>query len=384
MFLGEQAGSRSPGRLSLATRLFPSSVSSAMLYSAMLYATASAQAKPSADAGAADDQRGIAALERGDLIAARAGFDKAVQANPSSAEAQSMLAQVLLRQGQVEEAIAHFRQLIELRPELAVAHTRLGQAYETQGNFESAAEELRRSVKLAPSEAEPHPELGRALSLQKKTAEAVSELSAAVRLSPSHAELHDELGSLLAQQSEYTKANPEFREAIRLNPQYEQAYLHLGVTFLASSDSSNALPELDHALQLDSRDAKAWFYRGTAEESLGNREEALRSFQRTDELAPSTRDLQQKPGPVANSARRRQVCRQQLSPPTPVRGSSPTAIWMAPFRNFALPSTPRLTTPWPIISWRWPSHNKVRKTNPAVNFRKRRNWIRTWWFHTSL
>jgi hypothetical protein len=64
MFLGEQTGSRSPGRLSLATPLFTTIVCSAMLYSAMLYATASAQAKPSADAGAADYQRGIAALER--------------------------------------------------------------------------------------------------------------------------------------------------------------------------------------------------------------------------------------------------------------------------------------------------------------------------------
>ena len=45
MFLGEQTGSRSPGRLSLATPLFTSIVWSAMLYSAMLYATASAQAQ---------------------------------------------------------------------------------------------------------------------------------------------------------------------------------------------------------------------------------------------------------------------------------------------------------------------------------------------------
>ena len=94
-------------------------------------------------------------------------------------------------------------------------------------------------------------------------------------------------------------------------------------------------------------------------------------------------DAEAKAG-YASSARRRPVSRQRLSPLIPGRGCSRTAISMAPSRNFALPSTPCLPTLWLIISWPWPSHNKVRKTNPAVNFRKRRNWIRTWWFHTSL
>src|SRR5579863_427777 len=143
MLFGDQTASRSqrsPGRMTLASELFTICV-----FCGMLSALASAQAKPSADPGASDYQRGIAALQRGDLGAARAGFDKAVQANPRSAEAQSMLAQVLLRQGQGEEAIVHFRRVIELRPKLAAAHTQLGQAYETQGNLESAVAELRRS-----------------------------------------------------------------------------------------------------------------------------------------------------------------------------------------------------------------------------------------------
>src|SRR5208282_2639394 len=120
MFLGHQTASRSPGRTSLASRLFTICV-----FCGMLCTGASAQTKPSVDSWESDYQHGMAALERGDLIAARAGFDKAVHANPSSAEAQSMLAQVLLRQGQTEEAIAHFRKVIELRPELATPHTQL-------------------------------------------------------------------------------------------------------------------------------------------------------------------------------------------------------------------------------------------------------------------
>src|ERR1700739_1793046 len=122
MLFGGHTASRWPGRLTLATRLLTTQLFTGIVWSALLCATTSAQAKPAADAGASDYQSGMVAFERGDLVAARAGFENAVHANPRNTDAQSMLAQVLLREGQVEEAIAHLRQVIELRPKVAAAH----------------------------------------------------------------------------------------------------------------------------------------------------------------------------------------------------------------------------------------------------------------------
>src|SRR5882672_7400268 len=69
-----------------------------------------------AKTAAADYQRGITAMQLGDLATAHAAFEKAVQANPQSADAQNMLGQVLLKQGHVDEAIGRFRTLVQLKP----------------------------------------------------------------------------------------------------------------------------------------------------------------------------------------------------------------------------------------------------------------------------
>ena len=54
-------------------------------------------------------QAGVAAMQRGDLPAARTAFEKAVGLNPRSADAQNMLGQVLLQQGDLDDAMIHFQ-----------------------------------------------------------------------------------------------------------------------------------------------------------------------------------------------------------------------------------------------------------------------------------
>src|SRR5215469_11002608 len=94
-----------PGRMKQAFHLFTACV----CCGAMLVEVASAQAKSSSRTGAeqsglSEYQRGLAAYSRGNLATARAAFDTAVHANPKDADAENMLAQVLLRLGEVDHA----------------------------------------------------------------------------------------------------------------------------------------------------------------------------------------------------------------------------------------------------------------------------------------
>ena len=66
MFLGHQTASRSPGRMSLTSELLI-----VYVLCGMLCVGASAQTKPAVDSWESDYQYGIAALQRGDLNAAR-------------------------------------------------------------------------------------------------------------------------------------------------------------------------------------------------------------------------------------------------------------------------------------------------------------------------
>ena len=99
--------------------VIPSDSMAAVLVFVLISVGVLGQNSPPAKAGSADYQRGIAAMQQGDLATARTDFERAVRANPRSADAQNMLGQVLLREGEVEKAILHFRELVKLRPTLA-------------------------------------------------------------------------------------------------------------------------------------------------------------------------------------------------------------------------------------------------------------------------
>ena len=250
------------------------------------------QTKPTGSASSTAYQSGLTAMQRGDLPAARAAFEKAVTLNPQSADAQNMLGQVLLQQGDFDHATEHFRTLIKLRPRLAIAHAYLAQSLQAKSLLDDAVAEYRVAVKLAPSEPKAHQALGRALSLQQKTDEAIAELQQAVTLAPQEQGFHDELGALLAQESKFADAEKEFREALKLNSDYEPALLHLGVTFSSEGKRRDALETFDRAIKLDPKDAMAWYYRGRTLEADSDPQEALHSYEHAVELKPESVLLQ--------------------------------------------------------------------------------------------
>ena len=80
-------------------------------------------AKPKS-AGAGQVQRiyrqGMAALERRDLAAARAAFEKVVRLAPKSPEGHNSLGWVLLAQGEAQPAISQFRTALQFKPDVAL------------------------------------------------------------------------------------------------------------------------------------------------------------------------------------------------------------------------------------------------------------------------
>src|SRR5580692_11458524 len=90
-------------------------------------ATCSAQSPSSTDANSASRasatyQHGMSALQQGDLISARAAFEKVVRLAPKSPEGHNSLGWVLLAQGEVNAAIAQFQTAVKLNPDFALAH----------------------------------------------------------------------------------------------------------------------------------------------------------------------------------------------------------------------------------------------------------------------
>ncbi len=73
-------------------------------------------------------QLGMSALQKGDLVSARADFEKVVRLAPKSPEGHNSLGWVLLAQGEIDSAIVHFQTAVKLNPDFALAHMNFSSA----------------------------------------------------------------------------------------------------------------------------------------------------------------------------------------------------------------------------------------------------------------
>src|SRR6267378_2371453 len=107
-------------------------------------------------------QHGMSALQKGDLVSARADFEKVVRLAPNSPEGHNSLGWVLLAQGEIDSAIVHFRSAVKLNPDFALAHMNFSSALSRKGDVLAALREAKEAVRLAPGDSETHHTLARA------------------------------------------------------------------------------------------------------------------------------------------------------------------------------------------------------------------------------
>ena len=90
----------------------------------------------------------LAALQAGNVDAARRNFDTALRLQPNDADAHSGMANLLLQSGQLDDALYHARRAIEAAPENATAHNALGAALAQQQQFGEAIEHFQAATEL--------------------------------------------------------------------------------------------------------------------------------------------------------------------------------------------------------------------------------------------
>jgi membrane associated rhomboid family serine protease len=78
-------------------------------------------------------EKGIAALKKDDFATAIPAFQKVVQLNPDSPEANYLLGAAYLGANQPDPAIASFQRTLRLKPDFAEADDALGAAYKAKG-----------------------------------------------------------------------------------------------------------------------------------------------------------------------------------------------------------------------------------------------------------
>jgi tetratricopeptide (TPR) repeat protein len=106
--------------------------------------------------------RGIILMNRRQVGAALADFDRAIQMNPELGEAHVNRGAALLMRNEYEEAVEAITQGINLNTEqVHKAHYNRALAYEMLGNLRAAYDDFTRAAELAPEWQEPRTELAR-------------------------------------------------------------------------------------------------------------------------------------------------------------------------------------------------------------------------------
>ena len=108
-------------------------------------------ASPVADTAISANNEGLVYNNEGDYQKAIVAFTKAIELDPSLANAYSNRGWAYIKLGQYEQAIADCTKAIELDPSLAIAYNYRGWAHIKSGQHEQATADYDKAAELDPS-----------------------------------------------------------------------------------------------------------------------------------------------------------------------------------------------------------------------------------------
>ena len=226
-------------------------------------------------------------FQRGYFEQAEASFQRALQDDPSSAEALYGLGSVYLQQqkrmlasetfervtklpasypdtlpnawnnlgllaaqeNRTAEAIPLFQEALRISPDHRIALVNLGNAYRQLKQWDDAKKTLQRAVEVGPEDAEANYSLGMVFAQLDETDSAYNYLQHALRLRPGYPEALNNLGILYLRTGKRDEAVRSFEECIRGTPGFDQAYLNLARVYALEGDQGKARSVLQALLQ---------------------------------------------------------------------------------------------------------------------------------------
>lgn len=194
----------------------------------------------------------------------------------------------LLAQGRIVEAISEFSKALEEDPSLAQAHGNLLSAYLTLGELARAGEHYYAAVKLDPNMYETHFNFGLLLSQQGKDQQAAEAFRRALEINPFYAEAHNNLAFILANEQKLDEAINHFMLAIKNRPNFRDAHFNLGQILVTQGKPKAAIPHFVEAASLhDEQTPLILFTLAQAYLQLGEIQKSVDCAQRARQAARS-------------------------------------------------------------------------------------------------
>jgi tetratricopeptide (TPR) repeat protein len=221
-------------------------------------------------------------FERGDASGARAPLEGLAARYPRYADLHYMVGILREREQDLEGAAASLERALELNPSYAEAALALIAVYEQRGQHERSREVGARLLPAVASDgvdattrgklANLHAALGDAYREVGDLREAIESYRKALDRCPSYHDIRHRLGMALREAGLPARAIAELQRVLRANPDYLDSQVQLGVTYYTLGRAVEARAEWEAVLERDpSRDDARMYLRllGALAESAG-------------------------------------------------------------------------------------------------------------------
>lgn len=145
-------------------------------------------------------------------------FRRAIDVVPDNALAQNNLGMALVQRQQIAEALIHFQKAVEIAPRDTDARSNLGNALRALGRPADATIAYEQALEQSPDDPSIHYNLATALADLGRVDEAATHLGDAVRIDPAYAKARFLLAMVLYRQGRLDDALVQFREVARRDP----------------------------------------------------------------------------------------------------------------------------------------------------------------------
>ena len=231
-------------------------------------------------------------------------FQKALEADPEFAEAQSNLGVLYSQQGKNADAATRFQKAIETDPKYSKAYVNYGLLLAQQGALPEAEQQLRAAIQVNRPTMQmrmahwecywprPAAETTRFKCFRK-----------AVSLQPASAQAHLNLGIALVDHFDRPGGFEEFSEAARLDPKLAAAHYNFGRFYFETGKYEDADRELETAARLQSDSAATLYFLALTAKQENQPERSNEAFGKSSRVATRQRRCAISAGPESGAFR---------------------------------------------------------------------------------
>ncbi len=222
--------------------------------------------------------QGVTQLSLDDFPKALNFFEKAIEADPTYAEAWYQAGFASGVQGKHGDALKMSKQAAKLRPDWSETFVNIGASSFALGQFKEAADAYRQAIKLEDGKPETQYSLGLSLEKLNRTDEEMLAYRRTLMLKPDHAGAMEKLGMAYLKQKRYSDALTQF-EQLKIYKPEAKTYNYIGESLIELGKAQESVDAFNFAVNYNPDFDKARYNLGRAYLKLENRDMAQLQYE---------------------------------------------------------------------------------------------------------